>query len=240
MKQEYIDHLIELRRRLIFIMIGVVVSFLCLFHFANDIYQYLSDPIFKYLPKGTQLVATDITSPFFAPLKITFYVALLISLPHTLFQIWQFIAPALYKHEKFLLFTSILSILILSLLGIMFCYYLVLPSIFKFIGQFKSNDITMLTDITKYLDFILNLFLVFAIAFQTPIFIFFLIHFDIVSLDKMKKLRKYIFVGCFIIAAIVTPPDILSQIMLALPLYIFYELGMLGSYITKPKKAEGN
>ncbi len=238
MTTEYINHLIELRKRLIFIIIGIIICFLALFHFANDIYQYLSIPLFKYLPTGTKLIATDITSPFFTPLKITLYVALFISIPHTLFQIWQFIAPALYKHEKILIFYFIVAALVLSVLGMLFCYYIVLPTIFKFIGQFKSHDIIMLTDITKYLDFVLKLFLIFALAFQTPIVIFLLIYFDIVSLSKMKSLRRYVIVGCFVVAAIVTPPDVLSQTILAIPLYLFYELGMLFAKLIKSHKFE--
>ena len=227
MNTEFLIHLIELRKRLIYILIGVLIAFFGLFHFANTIYAIVSQPLLVYLPHGTQLIATDITSPFFAPLKLTAYVAIFISLPNTVYQIWRFVAPGLYLHEQKLIVASVMSVIILSTLGMLFCYFVVLPTLFNFIGHIKSQEITMLTDITKYLDFILNLFLVFAIAFQTPVVIFLLIYFGIVKHSKMASLRKYILVGCFIIAAIVTPPDVLSQTMLAIPLYLFYEIGML-------------
>ena len=227
MNTEFLIHLIELRKRLIYILIGVLIAFFGLFHFANTLYAIVSQPLLVYLPHGTQLIATDITSPFFAPLKLTAYFAIFISLPNTVYQIWRFVAPGLYLHEQKLIITSVMSVIILSILGMLFCYFVVLPTLFNFIGHIKSQEVTMLTDITKYLDFILNLFLVFAIAFQTPVVIFLLIYFGIVKHSKMASLRKYILVGCFIIAAIVTPPDVLSQTMLAIPLYLFYEIGML-------------
>lgn len=226
MNNELLIHLIELRKRLIYILSGILIVFLGLFHFANTIYTIASQPLLIYLPHGTQLIATDITSPFFAPLKLTAYVAIFLSLPNTAYQIWKFIAPGLYLHEQKLIILSVLSVVILAVLGMLFCYFIVLPTLFNFIGHIKSQEITMLTDITKYLDFILNLFLVFAIAFQTPVLIFLLIYFGVVKHSKMASLRKYILVGCFIIAAIVTPPDVLSQTMLAIPLYLFYEIGM--------------
>ena len=227
MNQEFVVHLIELRKRLIYILIGFLLVFAALFHFANEIYAVLANPLLTYLPRGTQLIATDVTSPFFVPLKLTAITAILFSLPNTVYQIWRFIVPALYQHERKLMLISIFCIIVLFISGMLFCYYIVLPALFSFIGRIKSQEITMLTDVSKYLDLVMDLFLVFGITFQTPVIIFLLIYFNIVQHSKLAGLRKYVFVACFIIAAIVTPPDVLSQTLLAIPLYLLYELGML-------------
>ena len=235
MNEELITHLIELRKRLILILVGILITFFILSPFANTIYQYLSTPLLTYLPHNTQLIATDVTSPFFVPLKLTVILSIVISLPNTIFQVWQFIAPGLYRNEKRLIFTSIICGILLFIMGILFCYFIVLPSLFSFIGKIKADNIKMLTDIGKYLDFILELFLVFALTFQMPLIIYFFLHFEIVSLSKMVGFRKYMFVLCFIIAAIITPPDVISQILLAVPLYLLYELGILISKLNKRK-----
>ena len=227
-----ISHLFELRRRLIYILVAYLMVFLPLFHFSNTIYDALAKPLLTYLPVGSHLIATDVTSPFFVPLKLTMIVALFISLPNTIYQIWQFIAPALYRNERKLILITIVSVLFLFILGMVFCFYVVLPTLFHFISKIKAPDIAMLTDINKYLDLVLSLFIIFGIAFQMPIIIYLLIYFKIVTYRKMISLRKYMFVAVFIIAAIVTPPDILSQIMLAIPLYLLYEIGILISKLT--------
>ncbi len=227
MNQNIINHLIELRKRLIFISIGFLVVFLGLFHFANQIYIYLSNPLFAYLPKNTQLIAIDITSPFFVPLKLTAIVAIEVTFPHTIYQLWQFIAPGLYRYEQKLLGWVIICGSLLFIGGVAFCYFIVLPALFNFITHIKAAEIAMFTDINKYLDLLLNLFLVFGLSFQLPLIIFLLIHFNLVTHTKMMSFRKYILVGVFIIAAIITPPDILSQTLLAIPLYLLYEMGML-------------
>lgn len=227
MNQNIINHLIELRKRLIFISIGFLLVFLGLFHFANQIYVYLSQPLFAYLPENTQLIATDITSPFFVPLKLTAIVALVVTFPHTIYQLWQFIAPGLYRYERKLLGWVVMCGSLLFIGGVVFCYFIVLPALFNFITQIKAAEIAMFTDINKYLDLVLNLFLVFGLSFQLPLIIFLLIHFNLVTHTKMVSLRKYVLVGVFIIAAIITPPDVLSQTLLAIPLYLLYEIGML-------------
>lgn len=227
MNQELINNLIALRKRLIYCIIGFIIVFLGLFKFANDLYFILAKPILSYVPLGTKLIATDITSPFFIPLKLTMMCAFIISLPNTIFQIWQYIAPAMFKHEKRMIIITFFCVLILFIFGVMFCYFLVLPTLFKFIGEIKSSEIAMMTDITKYFDFVINLFFVFGLCFQTPIVVFLIIYFKLVSYDKIKKIRPYVFVGCFIIAAVLTPPDIMSQTMLAIPLYLLYELGLI-------------
>lgn len=237
-ESNFIHHLVELRKRLIFSILGILIIFLCLLPFSNQIYQILANPLGKFLPGHAELIATDITSPFFIPMKLTALLAFVISLPHTLFQIWQFIAPGLYHGERRLIASVIISSFILFILGVVFCYFLVLPAIFHFVGQFKAPEITMLTDISNYLNFVLSLFIVFGLAFEMPVIVFIIIRFGILSIDKARKIRSYMFVGCFIIAAIVTPPDILSQTMLALPLYLLYELGIIAAQIFKVPSAE--
>lgn len=231
MNQSFVEHLIELRKRLILAISGFLLIFVGLFPFANRLYQFLAAPIGKFLPASTQLVASDITSPFFVPLKLVAILALIISLPNTIYQAWQFIAPGLYRQERRLTISVIVSGLILFLLGIAFCYFLVLPAIFHFVGQFKSPQITMLTDIDKYLSFVLSLFIIFGVAFEMPVIVFLFMKFGILTVKKASQIRSYMFVGCFIIAAIVTPPDVLSQTMLALPLYLLYEIGIIAGRI---------
>lgn len=229
--QVFISHLIELRKRIIIAGLGFTVVFIALFPFSNKLYQLLATPIGKFLPKNSQLIATDITSPFFVPLKLTALVAFIISLPLIIFQLWKFIAPGLYQQEKKLLLGTISSSFLLFIGGITFCYYLVLPAIFHFIGSIKPDSITMLTDIGKYLDFVLTLFFTFGLTFETPVIIFFLIKFGFLTITTATKIRPYMFVGAFVIAAIVTPPDVLSQTMLAIPLYLLYELGVIAAKI---------
>lgn len=221
--------LIELRKRLIFILLGFIIVFALLFSCRNDMVRMIAKPLFEYLPKDTKLIATDVTAPFFVPVKLTACVALFLSIPNTVFQIWQYVAPGLYKHERKLLLYIIIFAIILFASGVLFCYFLVLPLLFNFINQIKATDITMFTDISKYLDMLLDLFIVFGLSFQIPIAIFCLIYFKIVSLSKIKKLRPYTFVACFILAAIVTPPDIFSQSILAIALYLLYELGIIAT-----------
>lgn len=235
MNQELVNNLIELRKRLIYTFLGILIIFLALFKFANDLYSLLTIPLIKVTPLASKLIATDITSPFFIPMKLTLICAIVVSLPNTLYQIWQFLAPAMVKTERHMLLAIIIHSIVLFCLGVLFCYFLILPTFFSFIGSFKASSIQMMTDITKYFDFVLDLFLIFGIAFQTPILVFLLIFFKIISHAKFKKVRPYIFVGAFIVAAILTPPDVLSQTMLAIPLYLLYELGMLFARVIKHK-----
>jgi sec-independent protein translocase protein TatC len=231
MNEIWVKHLLELRRRFIFSIVVIGGITVLLLPQANFIYQLLAAPLLKFLPNGAQLIATDITSPFTVPVKLTFLLALVLSLPHTLFQLWQFIAPGLYKQERKLLFALISTSVTLFIAGMAFCYFIVLPIVFHFIGNFKAQQIAMLTDITNYLNFILTMFTIFGIAFETPIIVFLLIKYNFLSLEQARHSRKYILVTCFILAAVVTPPDVLSQCLLALPLYLLYELGMWAASI---------
>lgn len=239
-KEQFINHLIELRKRALYTIIGIGICVLALIPFCNDIYQIIAAPIGKYLPANTQLIATEVIAPFSVPIKLAILIAIFVSLPNTIYQIWRFISPALYKQEKLIIFSVVVSSILLFIVGVLFCYFLVLPAIFHFISNFKMQQITMMTDIDKYLGFILSLFLIFGLAFETPVLVFLLIHFNIITIGTATKVRKYVFVGCFIVAAIVTPPDVFSQTMLALPLYILYELGIIASklFIHQPTVAE--
>lgn len=227
MEPIFIAHLVELRKRLIFAVVGFMIIFIALFPFANYWYHLLASPLARFLPANTQLIATDVISPFFVPLRLTAILAIIISLPNTIYHIWQFIAPGLYKQERRIIISVITSSFCLFIIGIAFCYFLVLPAVFHFVGAFKSSQITMMTDIDKYLSFVLSLFMIFGVAFETPVIVFLMIKFGILSIAKAKKIRPYIFVGSFILAAILTPPDVLSQTMLAIPLYALYELGVI-------------
>ncbi len=246
---DLVTNLIELRKRLIYIIIGILIVFLVLFRYGNDIYLYLAYPFLHatYLPKVLppltsnisptiiKLISTDVGSSFFIPMKLTLLCAIFISLPNTIYQIWLFLAPAMYKHERLLLFGVIISSVILFTIGALFCYFCVLPIFFKFLISFKSPSIDLMIDITKYYDFILNMFMIFGITFLTPIFVTLLIYFNIISYSKFKKIRPYVFVGCFIVSAIITPPDVLSQIILAGALYVLYECGLLIGYFIRKK-----
>lgn len=238
MDENFLSHITEIRRRLIYTIIGFLILFLPLFHFDNFIYQIIAKPLLTHLPNGTKLIATDITSPFLVPMKLAAIVALVLSLPNIIYQIWQFLSPGMYGAEKKLFLIIVPCSIILFILGAIFCYFLVFPVIFDFISRIKSNEISMMTDISKYLDFIISLFIIFGLCFQMPIIIFILVYFEIVNLDKLQNIRRYMFVLAFIIGAIFAPPDIISQTMLAIPLYILYEIGMLGTKLVIPVKNE--
>lgn len=231
MNEDLVSELTAIRKRLIYMICGFMLVFASLFYFKTHLFNLLANPLLFYLPAGSKLIATDIMAPFFVPLKLTVITAVFLSMPNTIFQVWQYIAPGLYRHERNKLLFMIVASCLLFLCGVLFCYYLILPILFTFISSVSTEQIAMFTDISRYLDFILTLFLVFGISFQLPILILALIYTGIISTKKMRSLRPYICVGCFIVAAIVTPPDIFSQTVLAASLYILYELGILVSYI---------
>jgi len=232
MNPDLLRNLVELRKRLIYIVIGIALVFLLLFRYANWFYHIFSLPLLNAKLLSGTLIATDVTTPFFVPLKLTLICAVFLSLPNTLYQLWQFLAPALYKNERLMMLYTIIAAIILFVLGVLFCYFLVLPLLFNFIARIKDPSIVVMTDIAKYYDFVLNLFLVFGLTFLAPIFVVLLVYFKLVSYQQLQRARPYIFVGCFIVAAIVTPPDVLSQILLALPLYFLYEGGLFVSKYT--------
>ncbi len=226
-QQTFVSHLIELRDRLLRIVVGVVVVFVALFHWSGDIYHLLALPMLNALPKGGQMVATEVTTPFFVPMKVTMMAAFLISLPNTLYQVWAFIAPGLYDHEKKLVVPLVAASSMLFLIGMAFAYFLVFPVVFGFMNQIAPSGVAVMTDIGHYLDFVLGMFLAFGVTFEVPIAVILLVRFGVVSVARLKEARSYVIVGAFVIAAIVTPPDVLSQIMLAVPLWLLFEAGVI-------------
>ena len=231
-------HLLELRDRLIRASAAVIIAFLGLVYWAPDIYSALADPLISALPKGTSMIATDVTAPFFVPMKVTMMVAFIVALPYVLYQAWAFIAPGLYEHEKKLALPIILSSFLLFLCGMAFAYFFVFPAVFKFVAAYTPVGVQMATDIDKYLSFVITLFLVFGLSFETPVVEMVLVRLGMVSIEKLKNFRSYFIVIAFVIAAIVTPPDVISQFMLAIPMILLYEFGILMSrYITPREKA---
>lgn len=222
----FIVHLLELRMRLIRIAIGILLTFVSLIHWSKDLYQLLALPLLNALPVGGKMIATDITTPFFVPMKVTLMTAFLISLPHTLYQVWAFIAPGLYTSEKKLILPLIVSSFVLFLSGMAFAYFLVLPTVFHFIASIAPEGVAMMTDIDKYLSFVLGMFISFGTAFEIPIVVILLTRFQLISVTQLQSARPYMIVGAFVVAAIVTPPDVISQIMLAIPLWLLFELGV--------------
>ncbi|HEY0843082.1 twin-arginine translocase subunit TatC [Methylotenera sp.] len=237
--ENFITHLIELRNRLLRIVVGFIVVFIALFPFANEIYALLAAPLLSKLPAGGQMIATAVTTPFFVPMKVAMMTAFLLSLPHTLYQIWSFVAPGLYAHEKKFMIPIILASSFLFLSGMAFAYFLVFPVIFGFIVGTAPVGVAVMTDIGNYLDFIITLFFAFGLAFEVPIAVVMAARFGWVSIHALKEARGYVVVGAFVIAAVVTPPDVISQFMLAMPMWLLYELGIVvARFTTKEKESE--
>ncbi|HJV06794.1 MAG TPA: twin-arginine translocase subunit TatC [Chromobacteriaceae bacterium] len=225
-EQPLLEHLIELRTRLVRALAGMIIVFLALFHWSGDIYHLLAKPLLDALPKGTNMIATDVTAPFFVPVKVTMLVAFLISLPNSLYQIWAFVAPGLYQHEKRLILPLVVSSVLLFITGMAFAYFLVFPVVFGFMSAVTPSGVSMMTDIDKYLSFVLGMFVAFGVTFEVPVVVILLVRMGVVSIEKLRQARPYVIVGSFVVAAIVTPPDVLSQIMLAVPLWLLYECGV--------------
>ena len=233
-----VQHLIELRTRLLHTVIFVLVVFCCLFYFANDIYYIISAPLQNLLPENTSMIATDVVSPFLTPLKLTFFAAVLLSIPYILYQIWAFIAPGLYKHEQRLAAPLLISSVFLFYAGMTFAYFVVFPLLFGFVTGIGLEGVATMTDIAKYLDFVLQLFFAFGFAFEIPIAVILMIHAGVLTPDGLAAKRPYIVVGCFIIGMLLTPPDVFSQILLALPMWMLFEVGVfVGRILHKNKEA---
>jgi sec-independent protein translocase protein TatC len=233
--ESFISHLIELRSRLLRVVLGFVLVFVVLFPFANKIYTLLAAPMLAKLPVGGQMIATAVTTPFFVPMKVAMMAAFVISLPHTLYQIWAFVAPGLYDHEKKLMVPVIIASCMLFLMGMSFAYFVVFPVVFSFIVGSAPAGVAVMTDIAEYLDFVMTLFLAFGLAFEVPIAVVLAVRFGWVNIAQLKEARGYVIVGAFVLGAIFTPPDIISQFMLAIPLWLLYESGVLVAQFTQPK-----
>lgn len=233
-QETFIAHLVELRDRLIRAVGAVLVVFVCLMPWAGDIYDLLALPMMHALPDGTRMIATGVVTPFFVPVKVTLMVAFVGALPVVLYQAWAFVAPGLYAHEKRLAMPLVAGSTILFLLGMAFCYFFVFNMVFKFIGEFAPKSITPAPDIEQYLSFVMTMFLAFGLTFEVPVAVILLTMFGVVDREKLKQARPYVVVGAFVIAAVVTPPDVISQFMLAVPMWALFEVGLiLSKYVRR-------
>jgi sec-independent protein translocase protein TatC len=226
-QETFISHLIELRDRILRALIAFAVVFVCLFPFAQDLYTLVAGPMLAALPKGKEMLATGVASPFFIPVKVTMMCAFVVALPIILYQVWAFVAPGLYVHEKKLIAPLVVSSTALFLCGMAFAYFLVLPTVFRFLASFTPEGVSFAPDISQYLDFVLTLLIAFGLAFEVPVVVVVLVRMGVVSVEKLKEIRPYVIVGAFVIGAIFTPPDVISQLMLAIPMWLLYELGII-------------
>ncbi len=230
-EETFISHLIELRDRLVKAIIGVALVCIALFIWPGpkEIYDFLAMPMLASLPPGAKMIATGVVSPFLVPMKVTLMFALIVALPWVFYQMWAFVAPGLYTHEKRLVLPLVFSSSLLFIGGVAFCYFLVFGRVFHFISEFAPTSIAVMPDIENYLDFVMSMCLAFGATFEVPVVVVILVRMGIVSVEKLKSIRPYIIVGAFVIAAIVTPPDVVSQLSLAIPMCLLFELGLLVS-----------
>ncbi|WP_153109616.1 twin-arginine translocase subunit TatC [Propionivibrio limicola] len=226
-EESFLTHLIELRNRLIRALLAIGLVFICLFPWARDLYALLAEPLLHSLPQGGQMIATDVIGVFMVPMKVALMVAFLITLPYVLYQAWAFIAPGLYAHEKRLALPLLTASVLLFFIGMSFAYFVVFPTIFGFMAKVAPEGVAWMTDIEKYLSFVLSTFLAFGATFEVPVIVIVLVRMGFVELATLKEWRSYVIVGAFVIAAIFTPPDVVSQLLLAIPLCLLYELGLL-------------
>ena len=233
-EQSFLSHLIELRERLLKAVAAVLVILLVLIPFANKLYGWLALPLIKHLPQGGTMIATEVASPFLTPIKLAFFVALIIAMPFILYQLWAFVAPGLYRHEKRLASPILVSAVILFYTGCAFAYFLVLPAVFAFMTSVAPAGVAVMPDIGRYLDFVLVLFLAFGLCFEVPVVLIILVALNVVTPAQLAKSRAYAVVGAFVVAAVLTPPDVFSQMMLAIPMCLLYELGVFAArFVTR-------
>jgi sec-independent protein translocase protein TatC len=228
-EQSFLSHLVELRARLLRAVLALLAVFICMIPFANRIYALLAEPLLQHLPAGTKMVAIDVASPFFVPIKLAFFAALMLAMPVVLYQIWAFVAPGLYRHEQRLAKPLLVSATLLFYGGCAFAYYLVLPVVFGFLTGVTPEGVENTTDIGRYLDFVLVLFLAFGASFEVPVAVVILVALGWVSIEQLKNARSYVIVAAFVVAAVITPPDVVSQLMLAIPMCLLYELGLIAA-----------
>jgi sec-independent protein translocase protein TatC len=236
-----VAHLTELRDKLLRSLLAVLIVFICLFPFANEIYAFVSEPLRSILPDGATMIATDVASPFLTPFKLTMVAAVFLAIPYVLYQVWSFIAPGMYRHEKRLAIPLLVSSVALFYSGAAFAYFVVFPLIFAFFTSVGPTDVTIMTDINRYLDFVLKLFFAFGLAFEIPIAVVISIWADITTPEALIKKRPYIIVGCFVFAMLLTPPDVISQALLAVPMWALFEVGVFfGRLIQREKTGQDN
>ncbi|MFM0121819.1 MULTISPECIES: twin-arginine translocase subunit TatC [unclassified Paraburkholderia] len=236
-EETFISHLVELRDRIIRAGLAVVVVFVGLVYWAPDIFRLLARPLMQNLPKDGKMIVTDVTGSFFVPMKVTMLVAFVIALPIVLYQIWAFVAPGLYQHEKKLVGPLVGSSYTLFLCGMAFAYFVVFPTIFRVMAHYNAPlGAEMTTDIDNYLSFVLTMFIAFGVTFEVPIVVVLLVRMNVVTLKKLKEIRPYVIVGAFVISAVVTPPDVFSQLILAIPLIVLYEAGIIAARLIVGKQ----
>jgi sec-independent protein translocase protein TatC len=222
-----ISHLLELRDRLLRAFIAVLIAFVPIAFFANEVFTLVAQPLIDKLPEGSSLIATSVISPFMTPFKLAFFVAVFIAMPYVLYQIWAFVAPGLYRHEKRFALPLLVSSIVLFYTGVAFAYLVVFPVMFDFFANTTPAGVRMMTDITSYMDFVLTMFLCFGFAFEVPVVVVLLVLTGLVKVDKLAEIRGYVLIGIFVIAAILTPPDAISQTIMAVPMYLLYEGGLV-------------
>ncbi|CAH1199425.1 twin arginine protein translocation system -TatC protein [Candidatus Nitrotoga sp. BS] len=225
--ETFVSHLLELRTRLLYAFGGLLLVFICLVPWAGELYALLAEPMIAKLPAGGQMIAIDVITPFFVPLKVAMMAAFLISLPYILYQAWLFVAPGMHKHERRLMLPLITASVVLFFFGMAFAYFLVFPVVFGFFSSAAPQGVAVMTDIDKYLSFVMGMFLAFGLTFEVPVAVVVLVKMDMINIAKLKEIRPYVIVGAFILAALVTPPDVVSQFMLAIPLWLLYEVGII-------------
>jgi len=240
----FVSHLVELRNRLVICLVVFFVALLPLitppWFIAGTLYDFLAAPMIAALPQGSKMIATGVIAPFFIPVKIAMMTAFLVVLPVLLYQLWAFIAPGLYKHEKRLVVPLIFSSTILFFVGMAFCYFFVFKMVFTFIAHLAPSSINVAPDIENYFSFVLGMFMAFGLAFETPVVVVVLVATGLVSLATLKEVRRYVIVGAFVVAAVATPPDVASQLSLAIPLCILYEIGLIAARFVKPGVAKAD
>lgn len=236
LQDTFLSHLVELRNRLVRAVIALLIIFLCLMPWSSDIYDLLARPMLSALPEGTRMIATGVVTPFFVPIKITMLVAFVLALPFVLYQAWAFVAPGLYAHERRFAAPMIVGATLLFVSGMAFCYFFVFGTVFKFIYNVSPKSITVAPDIEQYLSFVMTMFLAFGVTFEVPIAVILLVKTGLVSVATLRQWRSYVIVGAFIVAAVVTPPDVVSQLMLAIPMCLLFEAGLLLATLVERRK----
>lgn len=239
-EQTLMDHLVELRDRLLHMVLAILIVFISLFAFSEDIFTIAADPLLALMPEGTSMIATGVTSPFLVPFKLVLLLSVLLTIPYLLHQLWAFIAPGLYRHEKRMATPLLISSVILFYCGIAFAYFVIFPILFGFFIGIAPEGVAVMTDIGQYLDFIIAIFLAFGIAFEVPVATFLIIAAGVTSVDKLAQKRPYIIIGAFVVGMMLTPPDVISQSLLAVPIWLLFELGLIASRIfLKEKEQDG-
>lgn len=234
----FLSHLIELRNRLLYALVAVGIVFVALVPFANQVYELLATPLLDAMPAGTSMIATEVASPFLTPIKLTLFAAVVLAVPYLLYQLWAFVAPGLYRHERRLVMPLLVSSTVLFYAGMAFAYFVVFPMVFSFFVSTAPKGVTVMTDIRSYLDFVFTLFFAFGIAFEVPVALVLLAKMGVVDPDALAKKRPYVVLAAFIIGAVLTPPDIFSQTFLAIPMLILFEVGLFIARRLRPRDEE--